>query len=340
MRPSVPALALALALAGCAAPAEDAAAPLATSALADVAPGVRLLDGAPEAPTLDAPPRWKTGEWWRIEVHDVFTGVTTEVTKVVVGERDGKYLVGMPAGDWNGVYLALHLPGLTEVDAATFETEVHDAPFRPVAFPLEDGASWETGWHQLVSPRSALTAEVTVESPTVARVDLQGPGGVMSAVYDAEIRAIASFDFEGYGSYKVLEHGYGFRGPVKVAAGQDVVLLSQRIAGAVQVPGTKPGAPVESVDVAEGYGEISVSLLAGTFIPQDSQVGAYYVSVTAPDGTEEDLVVATGLSKNGLDGYAFEYPDPAGTWTVRHVAGGPGTTLVEGLAYEPIVVDL
>lgn len=332
------ALVLGVLLAGCATP--PSALDPASAVGSDPGTGVRRLDGAPEAPTLAEAPRWKTGEWWRLEVHDVFTGTTSEVTKVVVGERDGRYLVGVPADEWDGVYLSLHLPGLTEVWTSNFTTEVHDAPFQPVAFPLVDGATWQTGWHQLVSANHDLTASAVVVDATTAEIDLEGSAGRMRVVYDAVARTITEFDFEGYGSYRVLDHGFGHVGPVKVAAGQDIVLLSQRIVGVLQVPGQRVGAPVETIEVGDGYGEMSVSLLAGTFIPQGTQVGAYHVEVVGPDGEVHDLTVTSADGKPGLAGYAFETTAPAGAWTVRHVAGGPGTTLVEGIAYEPILVDL
>lgn len=292
-------------------------------------------------PGLEAPPVWQTGQWWTYEVHDRSQEEPITVTRVVVGERDGTYLVGMPADGWIDDLLVLHLPGFTEVSTTDLSFEVHDAIFKPLAFPLTDGATWKTGFHQAITD-GGLEATATVTSPTTADVELLGPGGHIQLTYDAEVGTITWFEMESYPTgegltFEVIDHGVGYQGDVLLAYQQDVVLLQTHVATVVDAMALGPAPPIRTATVDGAYDRITLATLVGDLpvggpdVPV--QKGIYGVRVEAPTGqTIEHLTTPT--DGPGLHARYLHLDHPNGEWTLHHVGAGAGITLVEGIAYK------
>ncbi len=290
---------------------------------------------------LGTAPVWETGQWWTYEVHDRSKDEPITVTRVVVGERDGTYLVGMPADDWIDDLLVLHLPGFTEVSTTDLSFEVHDAIFKPLDFPLTDGATWKTGFHQAITD-GGLEATATVTSPTTADVELLGPGGHLQLTYDAEVGTITAFEMENYPTgegltFEVVDHGVGYAGDVLLAYQQDVVLLQTHVATVVDAMALGPAPPIRTATVDGPYDRITLATLVGDLPvggPETpAQKGVYGVRVDAPDGqTVEHLTMPT--DGPGLHARYLHLDHPNGDWTVQHLGAGAGITLVEGIAYQ------
>lgn len=335
------------AVAGClgeGAPAVEEAAADVASAEENAENGLALevLPGEVAArppPSLDRPPQWVTGEWWTVELTDGFTGATYTATRVVAGAQGDDYLVGMPLHAFSNELMVLHLPGFGEVSRADLSFEVHDARFAPLQFPLTDGATWETEFEGRL-----VTATVSVKDATTAQVELIGQNDRIVVTYDATIGEIRELVADGYASYRVIDHGFGFNETVTVPHMHDLIFQEVRIGPALAaggpVLGFTPSAPQDVVPVDSTYDRVSFVLVAGTILPDASAPqGLYSEKATAPDGTAYELTVLPTDSA-GLKLLFGKHDAPGGDWTFDHVAAGPGIALAEGIAYHVYDVEL
>lgn len=292
-------------------------------------------DGDGDAPTLAAPPTWEPGRWWRFRLTERFEGATYEATRVVAGQDDaGDHLVGMPTDSFVHEVMVLHVPGFGEVDPDTLGFEVHDCPFEPLRFPIEDGATWQTEFEC-----RPVNATATVESDTVATVELTGQNDHVTLTYDAEAGAIVEMDIEDYGLVEVVEWGTGHEGAVEVPSQHDLVFFHGRIAGVV---GTDllPAPPVETIPIADRYDRVDFILATGSIpVVQDTPNGLYHVRATAPDGTEYEMTT-TPADPPGLRFQFHSNDQPSGDWEALFVAGGPGISFLEGIGYTVLPFEL
>ena len=291
--------------------------------------------------TLLEAPVLQEGEWWRIELTDGLTGESTQFIRVVAAVEDDLYVFGMPHEGWWKEAVIFHTPGFGDVNK-DLSHRAHDIPFQPLKFPLEDGATWETAWE---SP-DPITATVTVESPTTARIAFTGTncglfglvgqcpnpseGVVIELLYDATVHEVVEASFPTH-TWRVLEHGYGYEGWITVPRSEDLTFFHGRV-GSPMVDifqGTGPAGPTDTVEIAGGFNRVSFILAAGNILPP-GQGGAYRETATAPDGTAYSLEMLPG---EPFRFEFFEHPDPDGAWTLEHIAAGPGIVFTEGIAY-------
>lgn len=300
--------------------------------------------------TLLAAPQLQEGEWWRIELTDAFTGKSSQFVRVVAAVEDDLYVMGMPHEGWWKEAVIFHSPGLGDVNK-DLSHRAHDFPFVPLQFPLEDGKTWETQWES----EAIVTAAVTVESPTEARITFTGQncgvpglfglcpnpteGVVAELVYDATMHEVRSANFPGTHSWRVIEHGYGFQGWVTVPRAEDLTFFHGRI-GAPVVDLFQAGAPVkapmDTVNIEGGYNRVSFILGVGNALPPGDG-GAYRETATAPDGTQYVLESIPGAPFR-LE--FFEHANPDGEWNLEHLAAGPGYAFIEGIAYHQYDIQL
>lgn len=291
--------------------------------------------------TLLTPPQLREGEWWRIELHDTITDTTTQFVRVVARVEDDVYVFGMPHEAWWKEAVIFHTPAFGDVNK-DLSHRAHDVPFQELMFPLEDGATWETAWEQ---ETPVLTATVTVESPTTARVTFTGQtcgplgligqcpnpgqGTVAEVLYDATIHEVSEATFPSH-TWKVVEHGYGFEGWVTVPRAEHLVFFHGRLgAPVVDFAGLGPAQPTDTVNVEGGFNRVSFILAVGNVVGTPAG-GAYSEKATAPDGTVFELSSIPG----GPFQVAFlEGRDPDGEWLLEHTAVGPGIAFIEGIAY-------
>ena len=291
--------------------------------------------------TLLAPPELQEGEWWRIELHDTITDTTTTFVRVVARVEQDLYVFGMPHEGWWKEAVIFHTPAFGDVNK-DLSHRAHDVPFQQLKFPLEDGATWETAWE---SP-APVTATVTVESPTEARVTFTGQncglfgfvgqcpnpseGIVAEVVYDATIHEVREAVFPSH-TWTVIEHGYGYEGWVTVPRSEHLVFFHGRL-GAPVVDFANPGTPAtqsDTVTIEGGYNRVSFILLVGNAVGTPVG-GAYSEKATAPDGTVFELQSIPG----GPMQVAFlEHTVVDGDWVLEHIAAGPGLAFIEGIAY-------
>lgn len=331
-------LLVAAALAGCLAdpPAspsdeDDATGPVESS-------GPTPQNGTDTEPTLKEPPDWEIGTWWRFRITERISAEqrSFEATRVVADLETStdSHLVGMPTAGWSDPALLLHVPGFGRVDRQTLGFEIHDCPFKPLDFPLEDGKTWETEFEC-----RPVDATVTVESDTVATIRMIGGNDDLTLTYDAEVGAIVEMDIADYGLVEVLESGTGFDEEVTIPHMHDLVFQHGRIAGAIDL-GLQPAPPVETVSVDETYHRVSFVFIVGTVVPQlPAQAGFYREEAIAPDDTSYTTTV-TPEEGSGIR-FAFnQHEDPGGEWELRHVAGGAGIAMTEGIGYHVYTRDL
>ncbi|HLE98069.1 MAG TPA: hypothetical protein VI997_11925 [Candidatus Thermoplasmatota archaeon] len=306
--------------------------------------------GSAAAPDADASlataPALREGEWWRIEMHDLFLDETTEFVRVVARVEPDLYVFGMPHAGWWKEAIIYHAPAFGDV-GLDLSHRAHDLPFEPLRFPLEDGATWETAWE---TP-DPVTATVAVESGTTARVTFTGTqcgafalvgqcptpqqGTIAEVVYDASIHEISEASFPSH-TWRVVEHGYGYTGWVTVPRAEHLVFLHGRVGTpAIDVVNPGPALPTDTVEVEGGFNRVSFILVAGNAV--GSAGGAYSEKATAPDGTVFELRQVPG---GALAVAFFEHPDPDGTWQLEHLAAGPGFVFTEGIAYHQYDIEL
>ncbi|HEV8359150.1 MAG TPA: hypothetical protein VGR28_01705, partial [Candidatus Thermoplasmatota archaeon] len=178
--------------------------------------------------TLDSPPRWQRGEWWRIKFHSPIDGAEAEYVRVVADVQDGDYVVGMPHEGWYKEAVIYHSPAFGDVNA-DLSYDTHDELFEPLHWPLTNDATWETQF----SGGGPMTAHVQVGEDHTATVTftqpqgagplgLLGPGEeatVLTLVYDAKIHEVREFTHPTV-EWQVVEHGYNFTGWITVPRGE------------------------------------------------------------------------------------------------------------------------
>lgn len=281
--------------------------------------------GLAEAPTL------RQGEWWTVELASDTFEVEAEATIVVAGVEGGAYMIGMPSDDYVVEALILHLPGIGPVGTNSFAYEAHDAIFEPVSFPLEAGQTWTTEWYTGDLDAEVVDADAGAGSATV---ELVGDSEHVTVTYEAGLGIPASVEMDGYGSYEVVDHGYGFEGDVKVPWQHDIVFLNGRIAGALDTT-LEPAPPIEEITVEEDYDEAAIALLMGNLVAEGPP-GVYRVQAEDPNGEayEDTFLPQPGGTQVHMQTHTAS--DPTGTWQMEYEAGGAGIAAVEGMAYEVV----
>lgn len=347
MAPRALALLLVLALAGCAAPEEaaDGAADVVVDAerpdttFTDVATGPAA--GPDLTATTAAAPRLVEGEWWRIQFEYGFDAVN-EVVRVVANATEDGYVFGMPHEGWFKEAIAYHAPAFGDV-AHDLSYAVHNERFEPVRFPLVAGATWETTF--AMSPFTATvesadehTATIRFDSPPSSdptapvMAALMGGGGdgpAMRLVYDArqhEVVEMHSF----IGSWKVVEHGYGFEGWVTVPRGEHTAIDYGTFWAA---DGSQPVTERE-VEVAGGFNRLTMMHMIAPLSP-----GQYSIR-SVPPGGEEFVTEHMATSETGMVLRFYEVADPDGTWLQEDSALGAGVTYSMGIAYHQFDIHL
>lgn len=327
-------LLVSLLLAGCSGSEGDDAAPAADPGTGASGPANDGNGTVPRNVTLDRAPSYQLGEWWHVRVTEFFTGAQYETTRVVAGVEDDNWLIGMPADTFSHEIMVLHVPGFGQVDRFDLGFEIHDVLYIPLAFPLEEGKTWQTAFEG-----RAVTGSVNATSGTTAQVEFHGASDTIVATYDAALGEFTSWEAAGYARVEVLDHGYDYDGVVTVPHQHDVVFIHGRVAGVADTTLT-PAPPVEEIEVDPTYQRVSFILAAGELVEAGQPDAGYYsVTATAPDGTEYSLEVLPGGSTGWtLDTYG--HANPGGTWTMEYVAAGPGFAFVEGIAYHVFDVSL
>ena len=336
---SLPLLLAALLLGGCVAteaPAPSAASP---GPVAPAASRSIVVEPAPpraegDVRGLAEPPRWESGEWWRVRVTERMSGQTFEVTRVVAGIEGDDYLVGMPQDAFVDAAMVLHLPGFGQVGRSDLGYEIHDSRFSPLRFPLVEGATWETEFEG-----DAMTATVLWARGNAAEVEIAGEGGHILLTYDATIGEARRLVVDGYLEYDVVAHGRGHTGIVTVPHMHDVVFNTFRFAGALM--GMQPAPPVERIAIDDAYDRVSFAFLAGAFIPDGRTLtaGVFRERATAPDGTSFELLL-TPADRPGEHIAFFGHAAPGGEWLFEHLPLGGGYVVAEGIAYHVYDVEL
>lgn len=293
--------------------------------------------------TLEQAPAWALGEWWTYTIHTSDYQTEGTFTIVVAGEQARDYLVGIPADQQDVLGFIFHMPGIGLVAKEDLTYEAHDAPFKLLDFPLEQGRSWSsTYW-------GGAEMEVTVESVdgTEATLSVTRPSDtgetVGTLVYDATVGNIVSFtpsQDPGY-TLELVDHGFDHQGPVKVPYQQDLLLCHGALAGGASIEGCQigPGSPEGTFEIPEGYDDVTGALLATALATAEDQAppGAYQLEVTDP---HDDMHELTMLPTEAGTLIPLHVDDPAGTWSYQAIAGGPGAVLVEGVAHQTLEVTL
>lgn len=343
-----------LLLAGCLGnDAQPAATLTSVAEMADTRPTINLevTDDVLAPRDLQAPPQWKTGEWWQYKLVDDFTGASTEVTRVVAGTDGDDFLVGMPAMQFRHDIMVLHMPGFGQVSRANLSFEVHDARFAPLKFPIKAGDTYPTEWEGQPTTVTVVTAADGIA--TLEATNPQG-GDNVQMTYNAEVGEITKLVMPGYATYEIVGHGFDFNGVMTVPHQHDLIFVQQRIGVPLGVPqGGEPVLTTDAVNVDPTYDRVSFAIIAGSLpsslitnalglpdvVPVDPPQGYYKETATAPDGeTFEVEILPTDTP--GLKISFFGKDMPGGDWRFDHLAAGPGIVLTEGIAYHVYDVEL
>ncbi|MBW3582441.1 MAG: hypothetical protein KY455_05010 [Euryarchaeota archaeon] len=306
-------------------------------------------------PSLDEPPQWRLGQWWKYRMTDSFTQQETIFYRVVAGQENdtGSYLVGMPTHGFSNAVMVLHIPGFGQIDRQTLGFELHDCMLDPLKFPIEDGAQWESEFEcGDVQITATVTSDTTAEF-VMAPHDPEGDGGGGRGgtySYDAEIGVINKMTINNYAQFEVIEHGHdfhlveGWEGNVTVPYAHDVIFMHGRIGMALKVSpdGIAPGTePWDEVVVPEGYDRVSFAIILGDALNlltqgQAKGMGHYTERATAPD----DEVYYLEYTGDGIRTVAYKNDNPSGTWRFEHLTAGPGIAMAEGIAYSVFDIQL
>jgi hypothetical protein len=299
------------------------------------------------AATLAAAPELRVGEWWRVQLHDPFTGEDTEFIRVLAAIQGDTYVFGMPHEGWWKEAVVFHTPAFGDVNKADLSYNTHDILFTPLKFPLEDGQSWETEF----SGGGVMTAAVEVMDETRAKITFTSAGGggpfgpvnaalggggdnvVLELIYDAAIHEVVEFN-HGTVQFTVVDHGYDFEGWVTVPRGEQLVFFHGRIGPGIDL-NTSPAPPVETVSIAGGFNRMSFITVAQAVGPAGGP--SCSETATGPDGTTyaTDLTPCAGFR---IDFHEAKEPD--GDWSLQHVAGGAAVVFIEGIAYHQYDIHL
>lgn len=291
-----------------------------------------IEDNGAEPRTLQAPPQWKQGEWWRVKVVDLL-GKTFETTRVVAGQEGDDYLVGMPMDEFINDLMVLHLPGFGQVSKEDLSFEIHDVRYEPLRFPLVEGDTWATAFEG-----RPVTAKVFLLGEMQARVQLDGSQDHINVTYDAETGEIVKHVQPGYATVEVLEHGFDYSGYVIVPHMHDLIFAHGRIGG-VLGPNLQPAPSLtDAVRVDSTYDRVSFAIILGRLNPTVT-LGYYAEKATAPNGKTFELAflpTEAGQFKIAV----YDVVQPGGDWRFEHTAAGPGFAFAEGIAYHTYVVEL
>lgn len=300
-------------------------------------------DGAAAEPALEdqevslaEPPTWSPGTWWEVEIEDANAGETYTIRRVVTGVDGGGYHVGMPADGFSHRAMVAHFPGMGEIDPNTLGFDVHGEPFQPLSFPLEEGRSWTTTLYE-----QDLNAEVVSASEGTAEVEMvlddEDEEPWVSLTYDVRRGAVTSFEGPLGASMRVVDHGDGFEGAVKVPLDRDQ-FIDGRVVGAFDFA-FEPAPPTGSVSVPSSFEEASFAQLVGNVdLGAPAQPGVYHETTTDPSGETMETTVAQAGG-----GFTVAYgstEEAAGDWSFEHVAGGVGAAATEIIAYRTDTVEL
>lgn len=326
------ALVAAIVAAGCVGATDDALEPAKTDAADGLAVGP-LTEAELDARSLDAPPNWHQGEWWRFEVDATLTGETYEATVVVADAREGEILLGMPEESFDDAAIVAHFPPTGPVQTKDLSWYFHSDPFPMAPFPLEPGKTWTFDW-----VGAEAEAEVVSVDDGKAEIDVIQPNAHLTLTYDARLGFVSEMTWDGLASYKIVDHGAGYEGTVVVPDDPTLAIFEGRLAGVVDTNAIPlPGAPVTEVEVAEGRDSMSLGFILGEIVTDAT--GVYRAAATTPDGaTYEEMLVPTDDASTVLR--ATHVTDPAGTWTLDFEAAGGGAAVVEAVAYDAIRVEL
>ena len=305
MRLAAP-LALALVVAGCLTPITD-----------------RLRASDVEAP------EWKVGDWWRYSLNSTTYALEgIEVTIVVANETPNGFVLGYAADDDATLPLLFHMPAIGPV-TDTLAYDVHEIPFEPLQFPLEEGKEWTTTW---IAGEVRLTARQENATWRVNNTGAEASGGLTyDLVYDPDARAITRFTRVGTDgvvrqNVQLVERGANFTGDVITITSPRVVLLESRTAA--------PGLPRVPFGPPEGVDTLLVGCIAG------GQPGQYFAEVRTGAGVvcQVDRTNQPGATDFGLQ--VVEAPADAAGWEARLAAVGPGSATAEVLGYATRIVTL
>lgn len=310
--------------------------------------GILAIRGDAAPGDLANAPEWRTGQWWRWQVEDHYSDVlffgdeqvpdeSYEVVQVVVGQRDGRYILGMPADDWQEAPINHHFPAMCDIGMDDLSWDLHNTKFHPLRFPLQEGDSWTTSWWR--NPVEMTVTDVEGQTATVRRGDTED-----AFVYDATLGNFARIDLPGYATMEVVDHGLDFEGDVIACWEVDEVLVDGRCVGGLSVgPGGLDLAgfrfdatPATSWYLAGAYDRLAFVLQLG----HGADAGPpMEIRMTAPDGTE--YAAALGPQESGvLHVHNHGHADPGGVWEMVFLAPDYGCVIVEAMAYHAAEVSL
>lgn len=348
MARSVPLLLVLLAFAGCVSPSgeEDPAGP--EVVIDQARPNTAFTDvvtGPSAGPDLNATtaaaPRLVEGEWWRIQFDSDFYAGTNEVVRVVANATEEGYIFGMPHAGWFKEAIAYHAPAFGDV-GLDLSYATHNVVFQPVRFPLRTGDTWET--HFAAAPMTAtveaadeFTATIRLDpppndDPAKPVTDLMGltGGAPMILKYDARQHEIVEMQSM-IGNWKVVDHGYDFKGWVTVPRGEHTAIDYGTFWA------LEPSQPVttRNIEVSGGFNRLTMMHLIMPLAP-----GAFHVKSTTPGGEEflTEAMPVEAQPKMVLQFYETSNPD--GTWIQEDFAAGVAATYSMGIAYHQFDIRL
>jgi hypothetical protein len=341
MRPLL-AILVVMALAGCAAPDVPDADKVTIDTNRPDPSFSKIQTGPAVGPDLNATtaaaPRLVEGEWWRIEFDSDFY-MHSEVVRVVANASKDGYIFGMPHEGWFKEAIAFHAPAFGDV-ALNLSYATHNVVFEPVRFPLVAGNTWNT--HFAASPMIAsveeadeYTATIRFDSPpnqdpSKPATDLIGLTGDfgMRIKYDARQHEVVEMT-SGIGSWRVVEHGYGFEGWVTVPRGEHTAIDY----GTFWPAEGKEPMRTRTVDVSGGFNRLTMMHVIFPFSP-----GQYEIRSKTPAGEQ---FITTG---DGADGKItvkfYEASSPDGTWQQTDNVLGVAATYSMGIAYHQFDIRL
>jgi hypothetical protein len=331
MRPLAVLASILLVFSGCVGGGNDDVAPTTSDepkGIPDFKP-VENQTAAPIRNTLEAPPQWRQAEWWKIKLKDP-TGATWETTRVVAGQENDDYLIGMPGDAFSDELMTIHLPGFGQVSKKDLSYEVHNVRFEPLRFPLTEGATWETAFEG-----SKVKAVVHAVNETRARVQMDGPTHHINATYDSTIGEIVEYRQKGYADYDVVAHGYEYSRLVTVPHMFKLVFQYARI-GPVLNAALGPQQPSDTAKLDTGFDRVSFVLLFAAVAGPTA--GYYDVKATAPGNKAYQLTVKPGDPALVIKTFAQDFP--GGDWKFDFVTGGPGILVAEGVAYHVYDIEM
>jgi hypothetical protein len=289
---------------------------------------------AVEGRSLAAPPDLQVGEWWRMEVDPDLVDPTFEVTLVVTDVEDGRATLGIVPDGFSHHFLVLHVPPLGDLDLATMAWHVMWDDFEALRFPLEEGRTWEADFHG-----NDVTAEVTRVEGNRAWISYSGEDEI-EAVYDADMGMITEFSEERLLlSFRVLEHGTGYEGPVRKMNQIRLGLMERGPDEPADEAAGHSGRRTATVEVDSGSSDGSISLVVWNRGFED-EPGRYRMVATAPDGTVLEETFETEVGSPSVIPASFGHDVVDGTWQIDFERDGPAGLLVELFTYDLVELEL